>query len=126
MEYGSESKRGWQLVESLSPYEDRCCEDFRQAVKDSATSEWYADAVVQAYHLAGSGEWDDTTIYTTQMLLTAIEERPALLPVIAADVERMLDRFERLGSSYRATWNHVRAKLAQKETVKEESAGQAT
>jgi hypothetical protein len=58
----------------------------------------------------GSGKFD--SMHDVLMLISATEEMPlAILPEIEVEIERCLQRFERIYGSFRGAWYCVRMKL---------------
>src|SRR4051794_23920698 len=73
-------------------------DEFRRLIRDAATGEWEFDTAVQAYRLAGDGSWE-LDLHDAQMILTAaMEASPRLLATIEPEIERAIERCERLGS----------------------------
>ena len=89
--------------------------EFRKLVRKSTESRLARETATGVYHLAALGEKQISSFHDTQMLLTAIEENPALLPLVEGDIERLIQRWEASGKSpYRSTWDFVRRRMARK------------
>ncbi len=111
----SDNERGRRYIAGLFHIdEDERLVAFRGLIRDSITDDQARGTAIQIYQLVGDGECDRQIgdMFDTQMVLTSIEENPALLPFVEPGIEKLVSRFEARGSSFRGTWVHIRARLS--------------
>ena len=101
-----------RFLHGLSTLDEERAPGLRELVKDSKVSKWARETTLGIYQAIGNGEWPVDSIYDIQMFLTAIEENPALFPYVKEDLERVVERLERIGGSFRRTWEFMQQKLA--------------
>jgi hypothetical protein len=105
---------GWRFLRSL-PVD---CEGeervrvFHELLTESNHEEWARETARAVYHLAGSGAWKIESLYDLNMISTAAALNPALLPLIADDVERVFVQIGVGNRQIRATWDYVLSRVA--------------
>ena len=117
----TQSELAQQIIQKLSTDEDQRVRDFQGLIRSSAEDDWAYQMAIEMYRQAGSGDWDVSSIVDAQMVLSSVQENPALLPIVEADINRMVERLDRIGRSYRATWTFLRKKVKQRKTASRHS-----
>lgn len=113
----TQSELARQTIQDLSKDEDQRVLDFQNLIRRSVEDDWAYRIAVEIYRQAGSGDWDVSSIYDVQMCLSSVQVNPALLPIVEADIDRMVERLGRIGRSYRATWTFLRKKVKHGKTA---------